>query len=113
MHQAIYEEQCISFLEMRFDGAVQVIHTIQSGIVAGIGVGEVGFVAARDHHGGAVAWANVGQGQNDVTLPTAEDAILIIIRPTQRSLKAAGMDRVVAPNSRTERMHSSMKSPAT
>ena len=57
---------------------------------------EVRFVAAGDHHGGAVAGADIGQRQDDIALAAAEHAVGVVVSPAQCAAKTARMNRVVA-----------------
>ena len=56
---------------------------------------EVGLVAAGDDHGRAVAFPNIGQREDDVALPAAKHAMVVVVGPTQRALEAARVNRVV------------------
>jgi hypothetical protein len=48
-------------------------------------------VAARDHHGRAIARADIRQRHNDVALATAKDAMVVVIGSAQRASIAAGV----------------------
>src|SRR5262245_16946490 len=54
-------------------------------------------MAAGDDHGRAVAGANIGQRDDDVALPAAEDTVGVQIATTQRTPIATGMHGMVPP----------------
>ena len=109
MHETIHEKQRITCFQVDGHGAVQGIHTIEFCIVAGVGVGQIRFVAARNRHGGPIARSDIGQCQDDIDLAVTKYAVLVNVLVAQRRLVAAGVDRMVAAERRMEAMASSMK----
>jgi len=95
VHQAVDEQQRVAGLQIDWNGALQMVHAIPARIVAGLGMGEVGLVAAGNDHGRPIARPHVGQRQDEVDLPAAEHAVVVVVCPAQRALVAARMHRVV------------------
>ena len=60
-------------------------------------MGKVALVTARDHHGRPVLRPDIGDGDDDINLPTAEDFIGVEITATQSTLIAARVDGVMTP----------------
>ena len=60
VHQTIDEEQGITLVHVDRHRAIQIVHAVEIGVIAGVGVGKVRFVTARYDHGGAIAFVDIG-----------------------------------------------------
>src|SRR5690606_28060983 len=80
MRDGIDEEQRVALFEVAFDGAHDLV---DRGLLRalldrhGLRVAHVRLVRAGDHHGGAIARPDIGEGHQDVDLPTVELAGMV------------------------------------
>ena len=74
--QGVHEEQGVARFHMHLDGAGHMLYRILPPRARiELRMAEVRLVASGHHHGGAVAGADIRQGEEDVDLPAVEAAV--------------------------------------
>src|SRR5579862_4591150 len=80
MHNRIDEQKRIAGFHMDFNRALYAINRLLCStdlVFRQLGMLEVRFMTAGDHHGSTVAWAYVRERHQDIDLTTLESPIIV------------------------------------